>query len=253
MIKLKTKKDLEFLRKSGAILAQVLQSLAGEAKEGVPLSYLEMKARALISAAGATPAFLGYTPEGAREAYPAAICASVNEEVVHGLPREYKLRSGDVLKIDLGVNYKGYITDSATTVTIGKVPRKIFDLIHATEDSLKDAIAVCKEGNRLGDIGYAIEKRISKAKFSIVQGLTGHGTGFKLHEDPTVWNFGRKGEGMILKEGLVIAIEPMAVTGKGMAFERHDGTFVTQDGSIAAHFEHTIYITKTGCEVLTRL
>lgn len=252
MIKLKTKKDLEFLRKSGAILARVLQSLAEEAKEGVPLSYLDMKARALISASDATPAFLGYTPEGARIPFPAAICASVNEEVVHGLPREYKLRPGDLLKIDLGVNYKGYITDAATTVAIGKVPRRVFDLMHATEDALADAIAVCKEGNRLGDIGYAIEKRIQKAKFSVVQGLTGHGTGFRLHEDPTVWNFGRKGEGMVLKEGLVLAIEPMAAMGKGTALERHDGAFVTYDSSLAAHFEHTVFIKKNGCEILTK-
>lgn len=252
MIRYKTKKDLEILRVSGKILAGVLHTLTSEAREGVPLSFLDTTASVLLKSKGAKSAFLGYIPEGASEPFPASICLSVNDEIVHGFPRPYTLKKGDVLKIDLGVNYKGFITDSATTVVIGAVSRKVQNLISATEESLYDGIAACRHGAHLGDIGYAVERRLKKAKFKAIQGLTGHGTGFKLHEDPTVWNFGRKGEGLMLREGLVIAIEPMASIGTDLTVEDKNGVFKTADGSTAAHFEHTVFITKTGCEILTK-
>lgn len=252
MVRYKTKKDLEMLRISGKILSDVLRTLASEAKEGVPLSYLDRTAAALLKSKGAKSAFLGYKAEGSAKAFPASICTSVNDEIVHGIPRDYELKKGDVLKIDLGVDYKGFITDSATTVAVGPISRKVQSLISATEESLYDAIATVRHGAHLGDIGYAVERRIKKAKFKIIVGLTGHGTGFKLHEDPTVWNFGRKGEGMILREGLVIAIEPMAAIGTEFGVESEEGTFKTEDGSVAAHFEHTVFVTKSGCEILTK-
>jgi methionyl aminopeptidase len=252
MIRYKTKKDLEMLRVSGKILAEVLRVLATEAREGVPLSFLDATASALLKSKGAKSAFLGYKPESSSKPFPASTCLSLNDEIVHGLPRPTVLKKGDVLKIDLGVNYKGFITDSATTVVIGSVSRKVQNLITTTEESLYDAIAACRHGAHLGDIGYAVEKRLKKGKFKAIQGLTGHGTGFKLHEDPTVWNFGRKGEGLMLREGLVIAIEPMAAIGTDFTIEDAHGVFKTADGSIAAHFEHTVFITKTGCEILTK-
>lgn len=252
MVKLKSQEDLKHLRISGRILGRVLKMLTAEAREGVLLSSLDEKAYKYIKAEGAYPTFLNYKPEGSRIAYPASLCTSVNDEVVHGIPRDYSLRDGDVLKLDLGVTYKGLITDSARTVLIGKASRKVVALLKATEGALMDAIEVAKPGNRLGDIGYAVERRLRRGGFKIIEGLTGHGTGYKLHEDPTVWNFGRRGEGMEMKEGLVIAIEPMASISSRVAIEREDGTYVTKDGSIAAHFEHTIYISKSGCEVLTR-
>lgn len=251
-ISLKTKNDLEYLRISGRILSNVLSSLKSDAKEGTPLSFLDAKASALIKERGATPAFLGYKSDTARIPYPASICTSINDEIVHGLPRDYELKKGDVLSIDLGVDYKGYITDSASTIAIGKVPRKVFDLFRAVEGALDYAISVCMEGNTLGDIGYLIERKIKGSGFFVIQGLTGHGTGFKLHEDPTIYNFGEKGKGLKLIEGMVLAIEPMASIGTEFTKERADGTFVTKDGSIAAHFEHTVFIKKNGCEILTK-
>lgn len=233
-------------------MGRVLLMLSKEARAGVLLTALDDLAYKYIKAEGATPAFLNYRPEGARVPYPASTCLSVNDEIVHGLPREYALRDGDVLKIDLGVNYKGLITDAATTVVIGKASRKIVSLLKATEEALYAGIATCKPGNRLGDVGYAIERRLVRGGFKIIEGLTGHGTGYKLHEEPTVWNYGKKGTGLELKEGMVLAIEPMASIASRFTLERDDGTFITKDGSVAAQFEHTVFITKTGCEILTR-
>ncbi len=252
MVKLKTQEDLKLLRISGRILGRVLKMLSAEAREGKLLSALDNLAYKYIKAEGATPAFLNYKPEGSRIPYPASVCLSLNDEVVHGLPRELPLKDGDVLKIDLGVSYKGLITDAAATVVVGKASRKVMALLKATEEALYAAIAAVKAGGRLGDIGYAVERRLKRGGFKIIEGLTGHGTGYNLHEDPTVWNYGKKGTGMELKEGLVLAIEPMASIGSRIALERADGTFVTKDGSVAAHFEHTIFVTKSGCEILTK-
>ncbi|MFH0712779.1 MAG: type I methionyl aminopeptidase [Candidatus Jorgensenbacteria bacterium] len=253
MIRLKSEKDLEFLRQSGKILASVLETLKSCAKEGVKLSYLDELAEKLIKEAGGKPAFLGYKPEGVKTPYPASICASVNEVVVHGLPGSYVLKKGDVLKIDAGVNYKGYITDAAVTVAILPVSFEAGELIAATEKSLYEAINVMVPGGHLGDIGAAVEGTVKKAGFKIIKNLTGHGVGFDLHEDPSVYNFGNRGEGMELKEGMVLAIEPMVSISSSRAIQHEDDSFVTEDGSLSAHFEHTIAITKDGPEILTRV
>ncbi len=251
-IRLKTEADITMMRVSGTILADTIKTLASEAKEGVTLAALDKRARTLIADAGGSPTFLGYTPEGAPKPYPAALCASVNEKIVHGIPNGYVLKNGDILSIDLGVTYKGYITDAAITIGIGKISDEAKELIKVTERSLEEAIKECEVGKHLGDIGFAVENTAKKAHFSVIQGLTGHGVGFELHEDPSVFNYGRRGDGMKLVPGLVLAIEPMLSIGSPYAIALRDGSFETRDKSLSAHFEHTIAITEKGYEVLTR-
>ena len=250
-IRLKSKEDIEELKVSGAILRDTLRTLSEEAKIGVTLKHLDARARALIKERGAEPTFLGYTPEGAGAPYPAAICASVNETIVHGIPNDYSLKDGDILSIDLGVTYHGFVTDAAVTVGIGTISEEAKDLIETTKRSLELAIRECEPGKRLGDIGYIIEKTAKMGHFSVINGLTGHGVGFELHEDPSVYNYGSRGEGMKLVPGLVIAIEPMFSAGSPNAAARRDGSFVTKDKSLSAHFEHSIAITEDGYIVLT--
>ncbi|OGG39017.1 type I methionyl aminopeptidase [Candidatus Jorgensenbacteria bacterium GWC1_48_12] len=253
MFRLKNENDIKQLKISGKILASVLEILKEAAKEGVKLSFLDELARRLIGEAGGKPAFLGYKPEGAKTPYPASICASVNEVVVHGLPGGYVLKKGDVLKIDAGVSYDGYITDSALTVAIPPVSSEAGKLIAATEKSLYEAINVMRSGGHLGDIGAAVESVINPTGFKIIKNLTGHGVGFELHEDPSIYNFGNRGEGIELKEGMVLAIEPMVSISSSRVVERKGGSLVTEDGSLSAHFEHTVAITEKGAEVLTSL
>ncbi len=251
MIKLKTGRDIEMVAESGRILADILEKISREARVGVSLDSLENLARRLIKSAGAKPAFLGYRPSSSDKPFPAALCLSVNEQVVHGLPSPYKLRSGDLLKIDLGVDYKGYISDAAISLGIGKISPVAQKLIEAVKKSLEAAIAEARPGKHLGDLGYVIETIIKKSGFSVIKGLTGHGVGFKLHEDPTIFNYGNKGEGLALKPGMVLAIEPMACLGKERIVQRPDDSFATADGSLAAHFEHTVAITENGPRILT--
>jgi methionyl aminopeptidase len=252
-IKLKSPNDLVFLRKSGEILAATLKNLEERARAGVKLSSLDKLARELLQKAGAKPAFLGYKPEGSATPYPAAICASLNDTIVHGLPTNYELKDGDVLKLDLGVIYNGYFTDGAITIGIGEISPLAKKLIETTAAALYRAIGVCQPGNRLGDIGWIIQKTINENGFSVAKGLTGHGVGFELHEDPVIYNYGNRGTGMILEEGMVLAVEPMASAGAGDIRQMADGSFKTSDGSLSAHFEHTVAITADGPEILTRL
>lgn len=251
MIRLKNAKDLAMLRRSGRLLAEVLKILAAEARAGITLQSLDYHARTLIEQGGGKPAFLGYKPEGSKKPYPAAICTSVNDQIVHGVPSDYVLKEGDILKIDCGVNYKGYFTDSALTVGIGKISSSARKLINVTKEALTKAIEVCLPGNHIGDIGWKIENYVKKNNFSIIKGLTGHGVGFAIHEDPTVYNYGKKGEGLKLQSGLVLAIEPMTSVGSGETRQLPDESFAAKDGSLTAHFEHTVYIGEDGPEVLT--
>ena len=252
MIRLKNEKDVEILRISGKILAGVLRALKKEVQVGVSLSDLDTLARELMAEKGARPAFLGYRSEGSKKAYPAAICTSVNEVVVHGLPSDYKLKDGDLLKIDAGVDFKGYITDSAITVAVGSVSKSAKNLMNATEKALSEGIKVARAGNRVGDIGCAIQKVAEKYEVEILRGLTGHGVGFALHEDPTIWNYGVKDTGVELVPGLVIAIEPMFSESSPSITQRSDESYASADGSLTAQFEHTVLITKRGAEILTR-
>jgi len=251
-VHLKTEEDIAVLRESGKILAALLRTLKSEAKAGTKLSELDALARRFAHDAGAEPTFLNYRPEGAHKAYPASICASINDVVVHGIPGKHVLKEGDLLKIDAGITYRGYVTDSAITVPIGKPSAAIRKLIEISEEALERGIAECVPGNRLGDIGYAIEATLRKGGLSVIQGLTGHGVGFHLHEDPDVPNYGDRGVGMKIVSGLVVAIEPMACIGSGEIVQLKDDSYATEDGSLASHVEHTVAVLAHGNEVLTR-
>ncbi len=247
----KTPEEIERIRQSGKILAEVLRRLKAETGVGTKLMDLERLTRTLLDVAGGTPTFLGYRSEGSREPYPFALCTSINETVVHGRPSNYALMSGDVLKLDLGVNWQGGIADAAVTVPIGSVSEEISKLIRATKNALAEAIRAVKPGNTLGDIGFAIHHVVEAAGFKILEGLTGHGVGLEVHEDPVIYNFGERGKGMKLEEGMVLAIEPMTSLTSAKAIQFGDDSFRTADSSIAAHFEHTVLVTKKGAEILT--
>ena len=198
MIKLKTPEQIEKIARSGKILSEVFQKTIEEAKIGTSLKHLDDLAYQLIKKAGAEPAFLGYKPSGAKHPYGASICASVNDVIVHGFPNNYKLKDGDILKLDFGVKYRGFYSDAATTVGIGEVSKEIGQLIKAAKVALEEAIKSAKAGNHLGDIGFVIAQTAKKYGVKVVEGLTGHGIGFDLHEDPSVYNFGERGKGIEL-------------------------------------------------------
>lgn len=248
---IKTPEEIERIRQSGRILAEVLRRLKNEVGVGVQLMELERLTRTLLDLAGGKPTFLGYRSEGSREPYPFALCTSVNETVVHGHPSSYVLKSGDILKLDLGVNWEGGITDAAVTVPVGSVTPQANKLIQVTKNALTEAVRAVKPGNTVGDIGFAISHTVQRAGFKILDGLTGHGVGLEIHEDPIIYNFGERGSGMKLKEGMVLAIEPMTSTRSGKVVQMKDDSFATSDGSISAHFEHTVLVIKSGAEILT--
>lgn len=256
MVILKNEADVKIMADGGRILSGVLKILEKETRVGITTNYLDTLSLKLIKEAGARPAFLNYRSQGSRHPYPKTLCTSLNDVVVHGVPSERIIQSGDLLKLDLGLIYQGFYLDSARTVFIGDPPKEIKKLISITQKALVRGIKSARIGKTLGDIGYAISSFVTKNNFSIVNSLTGHGIGRHLHEDPTVFNFGRPGEGEELREGMVLAIEPMVSAGaaKNSASVREtaDGSFATQDGSLSAHFEHTVAITKGGPQILTR-
>jgi methionyl aminopeptidase len=243
--------EIEKIREAGKILVVTLERLVKEAKPGVVLSDLDGLAEKAIREAGAKPAFLGYRPQGAKIGYPSSICASINDVIVHGIPGPYRLKKGDILTIDLGVLLEGYYADSARSIAIGKVSREAKKLLAVTEKSLYKAIKEARPGKTLGDIGYAVKHCATRAGFQVIKGLTGHGIGRNLHEAPSVFNEGIQGEGLELKAGMVLAIEPMVAVSTSTMKEKKDGSFVTSDGSLSAHFEHTVAITQKGPEILT--
>ena len=254
-IKLKTVEEIEILKEGGRKLADILRELKKLIVPGVSSLTLESKARELFRASDGKPAFLGYRPEGVKRPYPAALCVSVNEEIVHGIPNDspFILEEGDIVTLDAGMLYKGMITDHAITVAVGNIDSESKRLLAVTEESLYAGIRQAKVGNTIGDIGAAIQKIGDKAKFGICEGLCGHGVGYTVHEDPYVPNTGKKGKGTILQEGLVIAIEPMFAMGTEEIIGLDDEyTYITADEKRSAHFEHTIAITKDGPIILTK-
>jgi methionyl aminopeptidase len=252
MITYKNALEIQGLRESGKLLVSTLLKLIENAKAGVALKELDKIARMEIEKYGGTPAFLNYKPEGNTKPFPAAICTSLNNEIVHGVPDKRVLKDGDILKIDIGVVLNKLVTDAAVTIGIGEINKTAQKLIEVTRGALNNAIEMAKNPDaRLGDIGWIIEKTAEENGFSVVDGLTGHGVGFKLHEEPTVYNYGKRNTGLLLKEGLVIAIEPMLSAGSPFTLTSKSGSFLTKDGSLAAHFEKTIAITKNGIEILT--
>ncbi len=256
MIRLKTPKDIEILREGGKRLAAILQAVAKEAKAGVRTDALDALAEGLIRKGGDSPAFLGYRSGEDSRAYPATLCVSVNDEVVHGIPtkKPKTLKEGDIVSLDLGIIHEGLVTDHAVTVAIGKISKEEALLLEVTKKALDIGIKAAVGGKRTGDIGSAIQAFVEPYGFGIVRELAGHGVGYDVHEDPFVPNFGFAGQGALLKPGMVIAIEPMLTLGEPDVVMLKDGyTFKTKDGSMAAHFEHTVVITTSEAEILTRI
>lgn len=256
MTTIKTKEDINILREGGKRHAEILQILKEMVKPGLNTRDLEDKARELIAEKGDTPAFLNYKSHDAKRAFPASICVSVNDEVVHGIPNEDEkiLKEGDIVSIDLGLIHKGLITDAAVTVPVGKISKELETLLDTTQKALNAGIKAAKGGKRVGDIGVAIERLAIASNLTVVEELAGHGVGYSVHEDPFIPNYGESGKGEILKPGMVIAIEPIFNLGSRHVFIDKDGwTYKTKDGKPSAHFEHTVLITKSGAEVLTVL
>lgn len=250
MTKVKTADEIEAMRHSGRILATVLQYLRPKVKPGISTADLAKFAKEEIVRQGGEPAFLGY------EGFPSVICISVNDEIVHGIPRKDRIiKDGDLVSLDMGVSYKGMITDSAITVIAGRAKQKRhIELLDRTEKSLYEGLAVIRDKVRTGDIGEAIEKYLNKYGYGIVRDLVGHGVGHHIHEDPNIPNYGRANTGPWLSAGMTIAIEPMVTLGGDNVFIDEDKwTVKTVDGSYAAHFEHTVLITETGYEILTKV
>ena len=248
MVNIKTEKEIQIMREGGKILGEILNKLADAVKPGITTNDLEKLAHELVLSYGVESSFFGF------DGYPAYLCTSINDEIVHGLPSERVLEEGDLIKIDMGVLYKGFHTDSATTVLVGNKGDSVKrSLIQTTKESLEIGISKARVGNTLGDIGSAIQKHIEDKGFNVVRDLVGHGIGRELHESPQVLNYGKVGTGEKLIAGMVIAIEPMVVTGKWGIKNGKDGyVFVTKDGGLAAHFEHTIAITDSGPLVITK-
>ncbi len=248
MIELKTAQELEQMRRAGRVVAGLLEHVAGLIEPGVKTKTLDERARAYLKTQGAQPAFLGY------RGFPATICISVNEEIVHGIPGERRIREGDLVSVDAGAVVEGLYGDAAITVIVGQVPAPARRLVDATRQALEDGIAQARVGRRLSDISHAVQRRLEQAGLGVVREFVGHGIGRALHEEPPIPNFGPPNVGPRLRPGMVLAIEPMATLGGHELTILDDGwTAVTKDRSLAAHFEHTVAVTEQGPRVLTAL
>ncbi len=248
MIVCRSLAEIEKLRRVNQLVAAVLAELRGMAVPGVTTEEIDRRAEGRVREAGAEPAFKGY------HGFPATVCASVNSQVVHGIPSDRALVAGDILSIDMGAKLDGYYGDSAVTVAVGEVSAQASTLLRVTEESLFHGIDAVRPGGRVGDIGAAVQRHAEAQGFSIVREFVGHGIGTSLHEEPQIANYGPGGQGPKLAEGMVLAIEPMVNAGKPGVKVLADGwTAVTKDGSLSAHFEHTVVVTAAGCEILTLL
>jgi methionyl aminopeptidase len=246
MIVCKSPAEIEKMRAANQVVARILDELAAMVAPGVSTADLDAAAESKVRAAGAEPAFKGY------RGYPATLCASVNEQVIHGIPSKTPLKSGDIVSLDMGVKLNGYYGDSAVTVPVGTVGEDVTRLLRVTQEALDHGIAQVKVGGRISDIGHAIQAHVETNGFSVVREFVGHGIGASLHEEPQIANYGEPGRGPRLVEGMTLAIEPMVNMGKPAVKVMADGwTAVTRDGSLSAHFEHTVAVTKDGPLVLT--
>jgi methionyl aminopeptidase len=255
MIIIKTSEEIKILREGGKHLASVLYKLRDMVRPGVSTKELDTHALKLIKELGDEPAFLNYRPEGAKTPFPASLCVSINDEVVHGIPSQKRiLKEGDIISLDLGLKHKGLFTDMAITVAVGKISASSVRLLEVTKKALEVGISAVRAGNTTGDIGNAIESFVrSQGKYGIVEVLSGHGVGRAIHEDPYIPNFGKAGKGEKLVPGMVVALEPMINIGtKNVTLDEDGYTFRTADGKNSAHFEHTILITEGEAEVLTK-
>lgn len=245
--RVKTTQEIASMRESGRMLATVLKQLSSQVNDGITTKDLAEAAKRELRVLGGQPTFLGYY------GFPDVICISVNDEIVHGIPRQnHLIRDGDVVSLDFGVTYRGMITDGAISVIVGNAPERIKNLVENTSRALMAGISTMHDGVQVGDISAAVQKILDAGKYGIVRDLVGHGVGHELHEDPNIPNYGKKGTGSTLAAGMTVAVEPMATLGGHLIKTDPDNwTIRTQDGSIAAHFEHTILITKDGAEILT--
>ena len=246
MITIKTKEEIAIMREGGRILAKITKDLEKMVKPGISTQELNRAAQALVLKSGGKCSFLGY------QGYPACLCTSVNEEIVHAIPSGRALKEGDIVSLDLGILYKGLHTDMAVTVPCGKVSPEINRLIRVTKKALKRGIKKVGPGNTFGDLSNTIQRYIEDQGFSAVKDLCGHGIGRNLHEDPEILNYGTRHSGAEIKPGMVFCLEPMIAMGKGEIKKSKDGyAYETADGSLSAHFEHTMVATKNGAKVLT--
>lgn len=255
---IKTKEEIEIIREGGKHLAIVLYKVKEIVKPGISTWELDKYAEKLIREMGDSPAFLNYRPEGASKPYPASLCVSVNDEVVHGIPSKNRiLKEGDIVSLDLGLKHKGLFTDMAITAPVGEISESNKKLIEITEKALQVGISAAQAGNTVGDIGNAVEQFVHSQKgkkYGIVEVLAGHGVGRAIHEDPFIPNFGKAGKGEKLVPGMIIALEPMLNNGtKNVTIDDDDWTFRTVDRKNSAHFEHTILITENEAEILTKM
>lgn len=245
---IKTASEIVAIRKSGQILAEILDILAVSTVAGITTGEIDKLAEQELEKRGAKPAFKGY------DGFPASICISINDEIVHGIPSGRVVKDGDLVGLDFGVLYDGMITDSAVTVPVGKISKDAEKLLEYTELALESGIAVLKDGVKVGDIGAAIENTLIKGGLKVIETLGGHGVGHKVHEEPYIANFGTAGTGETLRAGMTIALEPIASLGThDTDLADDDWTYVTRDHSLSAQFEHTLLITKDGSEILTKL
>ncbi len=247
MILYKSPSEIEKMRRAGRITAAAIERLVPEVRPGITTRDLDRVAEAFIREKGATPSFLGY------RGFTGSICTSINEQVVHGIPGSRVLKAGDLLSLDVGAIWEGYHGDSAVTVFVGEpLSNEAEKLVRVSEESLEAGISQVRAGGRLSDIGHAVQQVVEGAGFSVVREYVGHGIGRALHEDPQIPNYGEPGRGIELRPGLVIAVEPMVIAGDWPTRQLADGwTVVSEDGTVAAHFEHTIVLTEEGPEVLT--
>lgn len=254
-IVIKSEREIALMRRAGQIVAKVLEAVRERVRPGITTGELDELAERIIRVEGAIPSFKGYDGGGGRLPYPASICASVDHEVVHGIPsRQRVLEEGQILSVDVGAIYQGYHGDAAITVPVGKVSDLTRRLLEVTEGALYAGIAAARAGNRLGDISHAIQSYVESRGFSVVREYTGHGIGREMHEGLQVLNFGEPGRGVRLRAGMTLALEPMVNVGDWRTKVLEDGwTVVTYDGSLSAHFEHTILVRDGEAEILTRL
>ncbi len=254
MNQVKTPEEIRRLRESGGILAEVLRRLSAALEPGQTTAYLGQMADKELAALGGKPAFLGYREDKRTPPFPSSICISVNDEIVHGIPGDRVIEAGDLVGLDFGVTFEGMITDGAVTVVAGGKPTPAQQrLLVATKQALDLGIAQVRGGGRVGDISHAIEQRLRKDKLGVIEELSGHGVGHRVHEEPLILNYGRSGTGARLKTGMSIAIEPMATLGSPDIYVDTDGwTIRTTDRSLGAQFEHTVIVTEDGFEVVTQ-
>lgn len=253
MISIKSQEEIKILREGGKILASVLYEVAEEVSPGIATIKLDELAEKLIKKNGGEPSFKNYKTYQDKISYPASLCVSVNDEIVHGIPSEEKiLKEGDIVSLDLGMKYKNLYTDMSITVPVGKINKEAEKIIKTTKKSLDAGIKAIRDGARIGDIGFAIQSCAEKNGFNVVRKLVGHGVGYKVHEMPDVPNFGTKGNGLELKQGMVLALEPMLTVGSpDIILDKDNWTWKTKDGSLSALFEHTVAVTKKGAEIIT--